>query len=201
MRFLLVLLFLTTPALAQDYVCHISGDVVLRQGNQAVTVVGQWTGVAIDKDLVLSVAHPKTSGDAVVTFGLHKMVATVIKADTKFDLAVYRTHELHGVTPIKIAKRHPVRAKIIGFINRDRRQVEYQVLAKEAFAEPDAPFLVMKGEAFHGMSGSPVITEDGLLAGIQSGGDMEAKETHSPRVEQLRRFLNGILDFEKNERR
>jgi hypothetical protein len=190
MKSVLAFFFLASPVFAQDFVCKIYGETrIVGRHNKTYTVPGEWTGVAVGEDLILSVAHPMAEGSGEADFNGKIVWFDVIKADKPRDLALYKCREPHGVKPVKLADRRPVIARIIGFAASGKKILNYPVKPnlRNARVIEGEPFLLMQGEAFQGMSGSPVLTEDGKLSGIQSAGD--TGETQAANPEQIRAFL------------
>ncbi len=191
---ILIVAFWAIPVNADGFVCKIRGETQIFARGKTYTVPAEWTGVAIGKDLILSVAHPMNSGAAEAEFDGKVVRFDVIKADKPRDLALYKCREPHGVQPVIVADRHPITARIIGFTYSGKKVLNYPVspnIEKARIIE-DEPFLVMYGEAFQGMSGSPVLTEDGKLAGIQAAGNPELKTTSAASLKQIKEFLKDV---------
>ena len=189
-RLLLALAIITTPSLcsAQEWLCKMTHSVIVSQDSNGRSVeTKQWSGVAVAPDLILSVAHSITNGEAKAEFEGGTVVATVIKFDKDRDLALFKA--TGTLKPIKIAKERPRLAKILGFAMGHKKVVSYPVSATIAYVIPTEHLLVMDGEAFHGMSGGPVLNENGELVGIQSSGDKAMTMASSP--EQIKSFLNS----------
>ena len=193
---ILILAIWAIPVSAESFVCKIRGETEILARGKTYTVPAEWTGVAISEDLILSVAHPMESGVAEAEFDGKVVRFDVIKSDKSRDLALYRCREPHGVRPVILADRHPITARIIGFTQTGKKVLNYRVSpnTEQARIIEGEPFLVMYGEAFQGMSGSPVLTEDGKLAGIQAAGDPDLKTTSAASLNQLKAFLK---DFEE----
>lgn len=131
------------------------------------------------------------SGEVQADFSGKVITCEVIKADKTRDLALYRCREPHGVQPVAMADRNPIVARIVGFASSGKKTLNYPVTPNKENARviEGEPFLVMRGEAFQRMSGSPVLTADGKLAGIQSAGDPAVKTTSAANLDQIKNFL------------
>ena len=190
----LLLVVWASPVNAEGFVCKIRGETQISSRGKTYTVPAEWTGVAVGKDLILSVAHPMDSGSAEADFDGKIVWFDVVKADKPRDLALYKCREPHGVQPVKLADRNPITARIVGFAYSGKKILNYPVSPNTENARiiEGEPFLVMFGEAFQGMSGSPVLTEDGELAGIQAAGDPDRKTTSAASLLQIKEFLKDM---------
>ena len=195
MKAVIAFFFLSSPIFAQDYVCkmtHIKRQWTDEQGNK-MSEQQQWSGVAISDGLILSVAHSITEGEATAEFPGQTIKAEVVKYDEARDLALFKAKEPIKAVPVKVAQRHPVMAKVVGFAMGQRKVVSYPVSQASAWVIKDEPLLVMDGLAHHGMSGGAVLNEDGELAGIQSSGDFKERRVMASSLSQVRAFLRGVL--------
>ncbi len=195
MKTILVFLFLSSSAFAQDYVCKMTN--VMRRwtdenGNQ-MAQQQQWSGVAISDILILSVAHSITKGEAKAEFAGQTVTAEVVKYDEVRDLALFKSKVKIKAAPARIASRHPVLARVIGFASGERRVVSYPVSPIKAWVIESEPLLIMDGQPYHGMSGGAVLNEEGELVGIQSSGDFNSRRVMASSLSQVRAFLRGEL--------
>lgn len=181
----IVLALVAITSRGEDYICRMTFPI---GGGHSK----QWTGVAVSDRLILSVAHAIQSGEAECKFGDKVVKAEVIKFDTVRDLALFRCKEPHGVAPLALSDTKPKVCRIAGWFGNVFKRLEYRVNGMVVWVEPlkDEKLTAMDGEAFHGMSGSPVIGEDGKLVGIQCSGTKEM--TVAARLKQVKAFLKGV---------
>lgn len=153
-----------------------------------------WTGFAIDDHQLLTVAHANFKSVQVHS-GNKTIEATRIKVDFERDIALLSCKTRHGLLPIKLAKQAVSGVfRITGFPmgQKEPRILSYRkhtrIFNVTRNNSSHGEFLLsLDGEAFLGMSGSPVVNEAGELCGIQCHGNKEATSCAS--LEQIRRFL------------
>jgi Trypsin-like peptidase domain len=153
----------------------------------------RWTGFAIDEENVLTVAH--ADHDVAYIYTRVAMIACDrIRHDKDRDIAIFKCRMKHGQPVLKIAEETKSRSfKIIGHPGglEKLKTVLYPLHSKKFNAKlrgSDETVLLLEGEAFMGMSGSPVVDpETGHVVGIQSAGGPE--DTYCVSLEQVRKFL------------
>lgn len=153
-----------------------------------------WTGFAIDDRQILTVAHANFKSVQVHT-GETTIEATRIRVDFDRDIALLSCNSRHGLLPIRMAKQAVSSVfRITGFPagQRTPRVLTYRKHTRifnvhRNNSSRGEYLLSLDGEAYLGMSGSPVVNEAGELCGIQCHGDKEA--TSCTTIDQIKRFL------------
>jgi hypothetical protein len=163
----------------------------------------KWSGVAIGDGLILTVAHHAQStgffAEFPATFGstdFARVSAELVKIDQESDLSVlrYRLPELVTVRDYEICELSEHAVEIPGYlqgetpqrlkIQRRRAGVKIAGIAIDTY---DGIGIVSPQ---YGMSGSPLLTPDGKVAGIQAIGS--GSDVGAVTVETIHRFLADV---------
>lgn len=143
----------------------------------------QWSGVAISKTRILTVAHHNETGIVRAEFAEKQhgafnrlgIQAKILKSNKLADLSLveYNCPPWAAIKTYPVKRLKPVRVSIRGYVQSSPRDYSGDLVTGSASAD-GYNLLEIKTEAIGGMSGSGVFTDDGYVIGIQSCGGKES---------------------------
>lgn len=186
-RLLSILLILCTPAFSQEFdgICHLSSN------------GAQWSGVAISRTEILTVAHPEPTENIWASFprkthGSSERISLksrVIRANKIADLAIisYNCPDKWVIKTYELSDERPEVVAIRGYV-RDDAMITQGVSVVPINATGDGFSLItLNTPAIHGLSGSGIFSGEKIV-GIQSCG---MERTYAADIKTIRRFLKG----------
>jgi hypothetical protein len=163
----------------------------------------KWSGVSIGDGLILTVAHHKQTEEFFVDFPLQfggteyvRLPAELVKSDEDADLSVlrFRTPDLIDVKDYDISELPASAIEIPGYLGGDTpKRVKVR---KKNIATRVAGILIDSYDGMgisspqFGMSGSPLLTPQQQIAGIQAIG--AGSEIGAVTVDTIRTFLQDV---------
>lgn len=162
-----------------------------------LTVEGkQWSGVAISKDRILTVAHHNETGIVRAEFAEKEhgafnrlgIQAKIIRSNKLADLSLleYNCPQWAAVKVYPVKRLAPAKVSIRGYVQSSPRNYLDKTLIEGSASADGYNLLEIKTEAISGMSGSGIFA-DGYVIGIQSCGGKES--TFAADMDSIEAFL------------
>jgi len=155
----------------------------------------QWSGVAISKTRILTVAHHNETGIVRAEFAEKQhgafnrlgIQAKILKSNKLADLSLveYNCPPWAAIKTYPVKRLKPARVSIRGYVQSSPRDYSGDLITDSASAD-GYNLLEIKTEAIGGMSGSGVLC-DGFTVGIQFGGNRTTVDAVS--IETIEAFL------------
>lgn len=163
----------------------------------------KWSGVAISEDLVLTVAHHDETEGFFVEFpssfgstNYARVSAELVSSNKDADLSILRINppDLVTVQPYSLSSLPEDAIELPGYLSgRDPKKISIRNLRRIVKAD-GFDFDTYLGAGISspqfGMSGSPLLTKEKQIAGLQSGG--KGGEIVAIKLDTIRQFMETV---------